>query len=238
MEKYAEYRARFPETIQIVLNHTDMSRRPYAVPYWRPGDPILYRTPAYDRSELAPFPPAAIFPYERMWENIGFPGSETKYAAGFIGTPSGPPGYRDAVARETARVGFGRCDAARIPRLEYIKIMASCKIIVCPQGWGENSRRHWDAWISCKPVLTDRACDSVEMIPGMRLRDKVHYLVYDDPTDIPDIVTDWTRPDRADDLSQIALNGWRAASGYDPCGRIERFFRKVQSREPVGEIPT
>jgi hypothetical protein len=56
MEKFSAYRGAFPETTQIILNHTDMGRRAYAAPYWRMGDPILFRTPAYDRSELAPFP--------------------------------------------------------------------------------------------------------------------------------------------------------------------------------------
>jgi hypothetical protein len=57
LEHYATYRSRYPQTIQIALNHTDMARRPYATPYWREGDRVLYRTPAYDRTELAPFPP-------------------------------------------------------------------------------------------------------------------------------------------------------------------------------------
>jgi hypothetical protein len=64
MEKYSAYRAAFPGTIQIVLNHTDMARRAWAIPYWRLGDPILFKTPAYDRSELAPYPAEDIYPYE------------------------------------------------------------------------------------------------------------------------------------------------------------------------------
>lgn len=74
MGKYVIFRAECPHTIQIILNHTDMSRRPYATPYWRPGDPILYRTPAYNRQELYPFPPGKIWAYEGVGENrVSFP---------------------------------------------------------------------------------------------------------------------------------------------------------------------
>ncbi|MGH7801688.1 MAG: hypothetical protein ACREOW_13865 [Thermodesulfobacteriota bacterium] len=91
MEKYAIYRAEFPETVQIILNHTDMSRRPYATPYWRPGDQILYRTPAYNRGELFPFPEERIWAYEHVWGAPCFTSStRPKHTAGFIGTPAGP----------------------------------------------------------------------------------------------------------------------------------------------------
>lgn len=105
--------------------------------------------------------------------------------------------------------------------------MAQCQIIVCPRGWGEQSRRHWHAWLSGKPVLTDRDYDSVEMIPGVRLKQGVHYLVFDDPKEIPDIVSDWTRPSRLDDLVQIAEHGRRAALSYDACGRIAECFERA-----------
>ena len=105
--------------------------------------------------------------------------------------------------------------------------MARCQILVCPRGWGENSRRHWDAWLSGKPVLTDRDCDSVEMIPGTRLRAGEHYLVFEDPDDIPDIVSDWTRPSRRDDLAEIAENGRRAAQSYDALDCIAQFFQSI-----------
>lgn len=108
--------------------------------------------------------------------------------------------------------------------------MGRCRIIVCPQGWGEQSRRHWDAWKSGKPVLTDRPCDSVEMIPGMRLQREVHYLVYDDPAQIPDIVSDWSRPGRRDDLEQIARNGQQAALSYDGLATMLRFFKGLKGR--------
>ncbi|HXN85109.1 MAG TPA: glycosyltransferase [Candidatus Binataceae bacterium] len=223
MEKYSAYRAAFPETIQIVLNHTDMNRHAYAAPYWRIGDPVLFRTPAYDRIELAPFPPNRIFAYEYL-EGQALPPSPIKYAAGFIGTPSGPPGYRNRVAAETAKVGLGKCLRVPIPAEKYDALLASCRIMVCPRGWGENSGRHWDAWRSGKAVLTDRECDSVEMIPGIRLRDGVHYLVYDDPREIPDLVNDWSRPGRRDDLDEIASNGRKAALSYNPYQRMVEFF--------------
>ena len=228
MERYAIYRAEYPDTVQIILNHTDMARRPYATPYWRPGDPILYRTPAYQRSELYPFPPQSILPYEKIWGSACFV-SDTPptYKAGFIGTHSGPHGYRARVAQETAKVGVGVCQAER-PYLkdEYNRLMAACQIIVCPRGWGEQSRRHWDAWLSGKPVLTDRDCDAVEMIPGVRLQEGVHYLVFDDPEQIPEIVAEWTRASRRDALAHIAENGRRAALSYDGCTRIIQFFER------------
>ncbi|HLE25588.1 MAG TPA: glycosyltransferase [Thermodesulfobacteriota bacterium] len=229
IEKYAIYRAEFPETVQIVFNHTDMSRRPYATPYWRLGDPILYRTPAYNRKELYPFPEEHIWAYEHIWGEPCFvSNTPPKYKAGFIGRPSGPPGYRQSVARETAKVGIGICkESHAYSKKEYDEIMANCKIIVCPRGWGEQSQRHWDAWLSGKPVLTDRECNSVEMIPGLRLQEEMHYLVFDDPKDIPDIVSDWTRPSRLDDLAQIAESGRRAALSYDACGRIIEFFERA-----------
>jgi hypothetical protein len=229
MGKYVIFRAEFPHTIQIILNHTDMSRRPYATPYWRPGDPILYRTPAYNRQELYPFPPGKIWAYEGVWGEPCFVSNPTpKYKARFIGSPSGPPGYRRSVAEGTAKVGIGICEKIHpCSREEYNEIMAQCRIIVCPRGWGEQSRRHWHAWLSGKPVLTDRDYDSVEMIPGVRLKQGVHYLVFDDPKEIPDIVSDWTRPSRLDDLVQIAEHGRRAALSYDACGRIAEFFERA-----------
>jgi glycosyltransferase involved in cell wall biosynthesis len=229
LEHYAVYRSRFPQTVQIVLNHTDMSRRPYATPYWREGDPVLYKAPAYDRTELAPFPPETIWAYEMLWGESCFSSAVAPaHPAGFIGSESGPPGYRRRVAAATARVGIGMCAPERpVSKRQYNAMMASCRIVVCPRGWGENSSRHWDAWKSGKPVLTDRECDSVEMIPGIRLREGEHYLVYDDPDQIPDIVSDWTRPSRSADLAEIAHNGRRAALSYDALDRIARFFHSV-----------
>jgi glycosyltransferase involved in cell wall biosynthesis len=229
LEHYAAYRSRFPQTVQIVLNHTDMSRRPYATPYWREGDPVLYKAPAYDRTELAPFPPETIWAYEMLWgESCFLSAGPPTHRAGFIGSESGPPGYRQRVAAATARVGIGMCAPERpVSKPQYNAMMASCQIVVCPRGWGENSSRHWDAWKSGKPVLTDRECDCVEMIPGVRLREGEHYLVFDDPDQIPDIVSDWTRPSRAAELAAIARNGRRAALSYDPLDRITQFFRSI-----------
>ncbi len=228
LSRYAEYRARCPDTVQILCNSTDMSRRPYVLPYWRPGDPVLYRTPAYDRAELAPLPAADIWAYELVWGSPVFRSREApRFKAGFVGTPSGPDGYRIEVARQTARVGFGICEPSPMPLKQYHAKLASCEIVVCPRGWGEQSLRHWDAWKSGKPVLTDRDCDAVEMIPGLRLEAGVHYLVYDAPAEIPDIVSDWTRPSRRDALMEIAENGRRAALSYDPLARMEAFFKRV-----------
>jgi glycosyltransferase involved in cell wall biosynthesis len=150
------------------------------------------------------------------------------HPAGFIGSESGPPGYRRRVAAATARVGIGMCaPGCPLPKARYDAMMARCRIAVCPRGWGENSSRHWDAWKSGKPVLTDRECDCVEMIPGVRLREGEHYLVYDDPDQIPDIVSDWTRPSRSADLAEIAHNGRRAALSYDALDCIARFFHSI-----------
>jgi hypothetical protein len=232
MESYAAYRAEYPDTVQIVVNHTDMARRPFATPYWRPGDPVLYRTPAYDRGELRPFPPASIWPYEKVWGSAHFASEEPPaYQAGFVGTASGPKGYRERVAKATARVGIGLCGPERpLGEGEYARLMASCRIIVCPQGWGEQSLRHWDTWLSGKPMLTDRAADSVELVPGLRLREGVHYLVYDEPEEIPGLVERWTHPSRRDELAEIARNGRDAARSYDALDNMVRFFHAAVPR--------
>lgn len=239
MCRYAEYRAAFPEVIQIVCNHVDWGRQPYATWYWRPGDPVLYRTPAYERRELAPFPPEDIWAYELCWGSPCFTRTAETQGAGFIGTPTGPSGYRESVATNVAKVGIGRCVpfGEKVDATQYQALMSSCKIIVCPRGWGEPSSRHWDTWRSGKPMLIDRAGDMVELIPGTRLREGVHYLVYDAPEEIPDIVQDWTRPSKRDDLEQIARNGWREANAYDSRGRIAEFFRRVMKRQSAGKGP-
>ena len=114
-------------------------------------------------------------------------------------------------------------------------IFRSMRFRCTERGWGEQSKRHWDAWRSGKPVLTDRDCDSVEMVPGVRLERDKHYLVYDHPDMIPDIVSDWTRPSRLDDLAELAENGTCAASGYDAFERILGFLRKFATdRGPHG----
>ena len=66
------------------------------------------------------------------------------------------------------------------------------------------------------------------MIPGVRLRENKHYLVFDNPNDIPDIVSDWTRPSRSADLAEIAENGRRAALSYDALDRIAQFFQSIK----------
>jgi hypothetical protein len=230
LEKYAEYRSTFPDVVQIVCNHIDMSRRPYAAPYWRNGDPVLYRTPPYDRREIAPFPERDVWAYECI---MGSPclasDGPAEHAAGFIGTPSGPAGYRARVAIETAKVGIGMCRPRPIAHEQYRRLLQKCEIIVCPRGWGGQSLRHWDAWKSGKPVLTDTECAAIEMIPGQSLVEGIHYLVFHDPNEIPDIVSDWTRPSKKEELRQIAENGRRAAYSYDGLARITGFFRRVAS---------
>jgi hypothetical protein len=229
MERYAVYRAQFPDTVQVILNHVDMASPPYATAYWRAGDPVLYKTPAYDRGRLAPFPPETIWAFERIWNWSRIESSDRpKYQAGFIGTRSGPPGYRQRVAAATARVGIGVCTATPpYTRRKHDALMGQCRIMVCPRGWGEHSGRHWDAWMSGKPVLTDRACDGTEMIPGQRLRAGEHYLVFDDPAEIPDLVSDWCRPSRADDLAAIAARGRAAALAYDGLACMRGFFAQL-----------
>ena len=229
LEKYSEYRATFPETVQIALNHIDYTDKPYALPYWRAGDPILCRTPPYDRSLLAPFPAASIFPYELVWGTASFPSRPIKYAAGFVGYPSGPKGYRERVALETAKVGLGCCITERVSYEEYCQLMSECRILVCPQGWGSGSLRHWDAWRSGKPVLTDQRSHSLELIPGMQLKAGVHYLVYKDPAEIPDIVSDWTQPARRAELESVAERGREAAASYDACDQMRIFFNRLRT---------
>lgn len=229
MEQMAAYRSAFPETVQIILNHTDMSRRPYATPFWRTGDPVLYRTPAYDRNVLAPFPVESIWAFEQVWGSDTFRSTDSiKHKAGFIGRPSGAKGNRKEVARFTSKAGIGHCGRKlRYSKARHDRIMSRCQIVVCPRGWGEQSQRHWDAWLSGKPVLTDRDCDSVEMIPGIRLREEEHYLVFDEPDQIPDLVREWTDPSRAAELKQIGKNGREAALSHDAYGRIRTFFKQA-----------
>lgn len=231
MARRAAYRARFPETVQIVVNDTDMSTRAYAAPYWVPGDPVLFRAPAYDRGLLAPFPARDIWPYELVMGSARFRKPARPFLrAGFIGLASGSGGRRRAVAANVRKVGLGLCLGRRLPARLYDAVLSHSRIVVCPQGWGGGSQRHWDAWFSGKPVLTDAACAAVEMIPGVRLQRNVHFLVYDAPSDIPDIVSDWTRPGRLDDLEQMALNGRRAAESHDSFANVLGFFESVRAR--------
>lgn len=234
LERYWAYRAAFPQTVQIVHNHAD-DIQPYSLAYWRVGDPVLYRTPPYDRTRLAPFPPASIWAYEQVWGGASLSTAKPpRWAAGFIGSPTGPPGYRARVARATRKVGIGLCIGGAwrswnqpLPKRWYDWIMSRCRIVVCPRGWGPQSQRHWEAWRSGKPVLTDQDCHAVEMIPGVRLEAGKHYLVFNDPAEIPDIVSDWTRPGRLDDLAEIGSRGTEAALGYDAVGRMRDFFERV-----------
>lgn len=234
LEKHAAYRARFPETTQIALNHADDCTRPYCLTVWRQGDPVLYRTPPYRRSRLEPLPEEDIWAYEKVLGTPCFAQDRKPwFRAGFIGRPTGPDGYRRRVARQTARVGIGICLGGDrlgwrrpMPKWAHDHLMSRCRIIVCPRGWGQQSSRHWDAWLSGKPVLTDRACDAVEMIPGRKLEQGIHYLVFDDPEEIPALVREWTRPGRRKELERIARNGHRAARSYRACDRILEFFRR------------
>lgn len=230
LERYSAYRARFPEVLQIVCNHIDMCRRPYALPYWRRGDPILCRTPPYDRSELDPFPASDIVPYEMVLgsERLRGEGPPTRLA-GFVGTPTGPRGYRMRVAIETAKVGIGLCHPRPLAPEKYGRLLSECAILVCPRGWGEQSERHWDAWRAGKLVLTDTDCAAVEMIPGVRLEHEEHYLVYKDPAEIPDIVSEWSRPSRREDAERIARAGREAALSYDALSAMRAFFDRLRA---------
>jgi hypothetical protein len=232
--KYAEYRAKYPDTIQIICNHTDMVGRPYALPYWRKGDPVLYKIPPYDRRALSPFPEMDIWPWELAYDftygRQAFTKMNEDLLAAFVGTPSGPEGYRASVAEFTNRVGVGICLTEKMPQRKYDELMSRAKIIVCPRGWGESSSRHWDAWRSGKAVLTDADCDAVEMIPGQRLRSGIHYLTYKNPSEIPDIVSDWTKASRINELHSIAKAGQQAANSFNGADWISKFFLMLRDR--------
>ena len=236
LEGQIAYRDRFPATRQIAHHHADENRHPLCLLTWQPDDWVLYRTPPYDRESLRPLRSDRIWAYEQVWGAPRFVShARPRWAAGFIGTPTGPRGYRTRVARATRAVGLGICAGGGgrrwrrpIPSRLYDAALARCRILVCPRGWGPQSTRHWDAWRSGKPVLTDRACAATEMIPGIRLEPDIHYLVYDEPEEIPDIVADWTRPSRSDDLEALAARGRDAALSYDPCARILAFFEQVR----------
>ena len=231
--KYSTYRSQFPETIQICCNHSDMSRYSLVTPYWRMRDPILFRTPSYDRSELSPLPPGDIHAYEVFYKGFDFSHEEPKFNAALICNPTGPQGYRASVAEQVAKVGYGLClegmNIMPIKPEDYIQVMSRSRILVCPRGWGGQSQRHWDAWRAKKPVLTDVECASVEMIPGVRLKENEHYLVYRSPEEIPDIVSDWSKPSKADDLKRIAENG-HAAAMHPQDQEILKFFIQIQGR--------
>lgn len=236
LEKFTVYRDKHPEVLQIVLNHPDSSRHPWALPYWRRGDPIIVRTPPYDRSELAPFPAEDMFAYEKHYDSDakGQPifSEGDSHGAGLICTATGPSNYRKTVAAYTAKVGIGWCNELGRPLFEgdYAAVLSQCRILVCPRGYGGQTKRHWDAWRSRKPVLTDMECASCEMIPGMSLEAGKHYLVFKKPEDIPDIVSDWTRKSRQDDLRQIAENAYEALDSFDSLGRTLAYFKGLKER--------
>ena len=242
LAKLATYRAKYPDCVNIVLHHWDMVGVPFSIPLWTQGDPVLYRTPFYDRALHYPFPAKDIWPYEKVWGSPCFTSRETpQFKAGFIGTRTsgidhpkdfvGPMAdwrWRDRVAHETAKVGIGVCHHERyFSYNEHNRLMSQCQILVCPKGYGQQSSRHWDAWLSGKPVLTDRACDAVEMIPGVKLTEGTHYLVFDWPEEIPDIVTHWTQPENLGELARIANNGYEAATSYDALSHINDFFQRI-----------
>lgn len=235
LRRHSTYRARFPETVQIALNHSDNSLNPFCLERWRPGDPVLYRTPPYDRTLLSPIPPGDIWPYERIWGSPRFDTSgDPWFEAGFIGRPTGPEGHRSEVARQTRRVGIGLCAGGDrlgwhriVPQKLHDHLIARCRIVVCPQGWGPQSSRHWDAWLSGKPVLTDHVCASVELIPGLELEEGTHYLVFEDPEEIPDIVRHWTEPRHRAKLEGIGREGQDAANSYSPCEQLTEFFERL-----------
>jgi hypothetical protein len=230
MCQLAKYRARFPKTkIYACADHDD-ARCNYILPFWRETDTVLYRIPPYDRSLLFPYKDvwAWEYGYGHCYGRKAFVGPVTCDAA-FVGSPSGPqggsgfPGYRETVAAFTAKVGYGYC-GPRKPIAEYDQIMSGARIIVCPRGWGQSSSRHWDAWRSGKPVLTDRDCSLHEMIPGQVLEPGKHFLVFDNPFQIPDLVSDWSKPSRKDDLDAIAAAGREAVEAFDCVGRLRSLF--------------
>ena len=107
------YRSEHPDC-QHVLLYAWERPSPFAFPYWRAGDPILYRTPLYDRSELYPFPASEVWSYEKIWGSACYQtDSPPKYASGFIGSRTRRE-WRDRVARETARTGIGICTATAV----------------------------------------------------------------------------------------------------------------------------
>lgn len=134
---------------------------------------------------------------------------------------------------QTSRVGIGICtQGRRFDQRAYAERLADCLMVVCPRGWGEQSMRHWDTWLSGKAMLTDRDADSVELMPGQRLVDGVHHIVFDEPEQIPSQVRHWAQPSRREQLSWIARNGREAALSYDPLAQMLRFFRHIFSLDP------
>ena len=195
------------------------------------GDPILYKIPPYDRRQVLPFPKEDIWPWELAYHDTygrkAFTTGKEDISVAFVGTPSGPEHYREKVAEFTSRVGIGICNSTRVPQGQFDEIMSRAKIIVCPRGWGESSSRHWDSWRSGKVVLTDQDCNAVEMIPGVQLNAGEHYLVYNDPAEIPDIVSDWTKPSNADALAHIANQGRLAVNEFNGEDWIAQFFHRM-----------
>jgi hypothetical protein len=82
----AIYRYEYPDCINIVLHHWDMIDVPFADPLWRPGDPVLLRTPYYDRSRHYPLSNSVIGSYELDYapKDRFKQHNEIRYMAGFI----------------------------------------------------------------------------------------------------------------------------------------------------------
>jgi hypothetical protein len=86
-------------------------------------------------------------------------------------------------------------------------------------------------------MLTDRDADAVELIPGQRLRDGEHYIVFDEPEQIPSLVEYWSQPSRREQLEWIARRGREAALAYEPLADMLRFFRSIFSLNRVAQKP-
>lgn len=227
MCKLTTYRARYPKTKIYLCSDHDNANRNFALPYWRETDRVLYRIPPYDRSKLFPYKDvwAWEYAYNKCYGRPVFEDGPVQFQAAFVGSPSGPPGYRQLVALFTARVGFGFCNENMMAQEEYDKVISGARIVVCPRGWGQSSSRHWDAWRSKKPVLTDVECADFELVPGQVLVPGKHFLTFNKPDEIPDIVSDWAR--RPDDLREITEAAYKVISEFDCVARLRALFSEV-----------
>lgn len=226
MSNIAEYRARFNVKC-VIVNHFDNCRIPNIVPYWRENDIVLFRTPPYNRLELYPYQQKKIFAWEYLYGSPRFSNDNIIHKAGFIGSDVGPDGYRKNIANVVKKVGIGICDDCSMMGPDYNKLLSQCRIIVCPEGNGPQSSRHWDVWLSKKVVLTDRNSSSVELVPGVKLLPDVHYLVYDDVDNISDIVNELSKD--SDKLDVIAMNGYSAVSTCDQLSRLRSLFYNLNN---------
>jgi hypothetical protein len=76
-------------------------------------------------------------------------------------------------------------------------------------------------------VLTDRACAGRDDSRPALARRRA-YLVFDEPEEIPDLVSDWCRR-RAPTTSPPSPNGRQAAQAYDALACMRGFFAGLGS---------